>query len=147
MLAALGSLDVLHTRDVYWAGRLTLCAGPDDLDRYDAAFTAYFAGERPRRGRSGPPEREIVSAMAPLDAGSGEGDGTPDVQELAVQASAAEVLRPREVAELTLTEREHLRRLFALLEPASPMRPARRRRPSPVGAVPPARTVRRALRD
>ena len=48
MLAALGSLDVLDPTDVYWAGRLTLCGGPDDLDRYDAAFAAYFAGEAPR---------------------------------------------------------------------------------------------------
>ena len=33
-------LDVLDPADVYWAGRLTLCGGPDDLDRYDAAFAA-----------------------------------------------------------------------------------------------------------
>ena len=51
MLAALGSLDVLDPTDVYWAGRLTLCGGPDDLDRYDAAFAAYFAGEAPRARR------------------------------------------------------------------------------------------------
>ena len=31
--------------DVYWAGRLTLCSGPDDLDRYDRAFAAYFGGQ------------------------------------------------------------------------------------------------------
>ena len=31
MLAAMGSLDVLHESDVYWAGRLTLCSGPVDL--------------------------------------------------------------------------------------------------------------------
>ena len=51
MLAALGSLDVLDPTDVYWAGRLTLCGGPDDLDRYDSAFAAYFAGEAPRARR------------------------------------------------------------------------------------------------
>jgi uncharacterized protein with von Willebrand factor type A (vWA) domain len=147
MLAALGSLDVLDTGDVYWAGRLTLCSGPDDLDRYDAAFAAWFGGERPRAPRSVPVERQVVSAMAPLTDGSGEGESSSDPQELAVQASAAEVLRHRDVAELTIAERDHLRRLFALLQPASPMRPARRRRPSPVGAVHPARTVRRALRD
>jgi hypothetical protein len=147
MLAAVGSLDVLDARDVYWAGRLTLCAGPDDLDRYDAAFTAYFAGERPRPARSAAPEQQIISAMAPLTDGSGEGEESADAQQLAVQASAAEVLRHRDVSELTVAEREHLRRLFALLQPASPMRPARRRRPSNVGSIHPARTVRRALRD
>ena len=57
------------------------------------------------------------------------------------------MLRHRDVAGLTVAERDHLRRLFALLVPATPMRPARRRRPSPQGAVHPARTVRRALRD
>jgi uncharacterized protein with von Willebrand factor type A (vWA) domain len=147
MLAALGSLDVLDTNDVYWAGRLTLCAGPDDLDRYDAAFTAWFGGERPRPSRTAAPEQPVLSAMAPLTDGAGEGEESGESESLAVQASAAEVLRHRDVSELSVAERDHLRRLFALLQPASPMRPARRRRPSPVGAVHPARTVRRALRD
>ena len=52
MLEAVGSLDVLDPADVYWAGRLTLCGTPDDLDRYDAAFAAYFAGETPRASRT-----------------------------------------------------------------------------------------------
>jgi uncharacterized protein with von Willebrand factor type A (vWA) domain len=147
MLAAMGSLDVLDATDVYWAGRLTLCGSPDDLDRYDAAFAAYFAGEAPRPGR--PQERSTpqLTTTAPLEAGTGTDDGDPDPPELATQASADEVLRHRDVAEMTVVEREHLRRLFALLRPATPMRPARRRRPSPRGAVHPARTVRRALHD
>ena len=147
MLAALGSLDVLDPGDVYWAGRLTLCGGPDDLDRYDAAFAAYFTGERPRVARTeGRPEVELA-ASAPLEPGTGDGEDDVEARDLAVQASGDEVLRHRDVAELTPAEREHLRRLFALLVPATPMRPARRRRPSPQGAVHPARTVRRALRD
>ncbi|MDT0274523.1 vWA domain-containing protein [Blastococcus goldschmidtiae] len=147
MLAAAGELDVLVPADVYWAGRLTLCAGPDDLDRYDAAFAAWFGGERPRAPRRAPAERPVVSAMAPLDAGPGSAEDLTGAPELAVRASATEVLRHRDVAELTPAEREHLRRLFAVLRPAAPMRPSRRRRPGPAGAVHPARTVRRALRD
>ncbi|MGY2127965.1 vWA domain-containing protein [Blastococcus sp. SYSU DS0617] len=147
MLAAAGELDVLVPADVYWAGRLTLCAGPDDLDRYDAAFAAWFGGERPRAPRHAPAERPVVAAMAPLDAGPGSGEDPAGSPELAVRASATEVLRHRDVAELTPAEREHLRRLFAVLRPAAPMRPSRRRRPAPAGAVHPARTVRRALRD
>ncbi|MHC5705528.1 hypothetical protein OTC26_029340, partial [Streptomyces tirandamycinicus] len=41
----LRALDVLGPRrraDVYWAGRLTLCGGRDDLDRYDRVFAGYF---------------------------------------------------------------------------------------------------------
>jgi len=148
MLAALGSLDVLDPTAVYWAGRLTLCGGPDDLDRYDAAFAAYFAGEVPRAGRpsAGPPVQRLA-ASAPLEQGTGDGDDASDSPQLAVQASPDEVLRHRDVADLTPAERDHLRRLFALLAPATPMRPSRRRRPSLRGAVHPARTVRSALRD
>jgi hypothetical protein len=146
MLAALGSLDVLDPTDVYWAGRLTLCGSPDDLDRYDAAFAAYFAGEAPRAPRPSARTQPQPAITAPLEPGSGQDDDT-DISDLATQASADEVLRHRDVAEMSLAERDHLRRLFALLRPATPMRPARRRRPSPRGAVHPGRTVRRALRD
>ena len=147
MLAALGALDVLNPTAVYWAGRLTLCGDPDDLVRYDAAFAAYFAGEAPRAARptaSVPPQ---LAVSAPLEAGSGESEADAETEELATRASADEVLRHRDVAGLTAAEREHLRRLFTLLVPAAPMRPSRRRRPSALGAVHPARTVRRALRD
>ena len=147
MLAALGSLDVLDPTDVYWAGRLTLCGGPDDLGRYDAAFAAWFAGEAPRLTRRTPPPEPQLSTSAPLEPGTGEGSDDPDTPDLATRASADEVLRHRDVAEMSVAEREHLRRLFALLRPATPMRPARRRRPSPQGSVHPARTVRQALRD
>jgi uncharacterized protein len=148
MLTAMGELDVLDPTDVYWAGRLTLCGGPDDLERYDAAFAAYFAGEAPRsRPNQGQPAQQL-SASAPLEEGAGDGrEDDEESPELATQASADEVLRHRDVAELTIAEREHLRRLFALLVPAAPMRPARRRRPSPHGAIHPGRTVRRALHD
>ena len=147
MLSAMGALDVLDPTDVYWAGRLTLCAGPDDLDRYDAAFAAYFAGEAPRSRPTSSHSPPQLAVSAPLESGSGEGDDETEASDLAAQASADEVLRHRDVSELTVAERDHLRRLFALLAPAAPMRPARRRRPSPRGAVHPARTVRRALRD
>ena len=148
MLEAVGALDVLDPTAVYWAGRLTLCGNPDDLERYDAAFAAYFGGERPRLRPSAEQQQvRRVAVAAPLEAGTGEGADDAPAPELAAQASADEVLRHRDVADLTAAEREHLRRLFALLQPAAPMRPSRRRRPSPAGSVHPARTVRRALRE
>ena len=146
-LAALAHLRVLEPADVYWAGRLTLCSGPDDLDRYDTAFAAFFTGARPRAARTTVTVPPRLAAHAPLDPGTGEAEDVPDAPDLAARASADEVLRHRDVAGLSVAEREHLRRLFALLVPASPMRPARRRRPAPHGAVHPGRTVRRALRD
>ena len=54
MVAALALLDGSRSRDVYWAGRLTLCAAPEDLPRYDAAFRAWFGND------DLPPLREII---------------------------------------------------------------------------------------
>src|SRR4051794_5071385 len=146
MLSAVAHLDVLDPGAVYWAGRLTLCGGPDDLDRYDAAFAAFFGGEAPRPRRGGAAEPPRLARTAPLQTGGGSRDGD-EPADLATRASGEEVLRHRDVAELTLAERQQLRRLLALLAPATPMRSSRRRSPSPTGAVHRARTVRRALRD
>ncbi|WP_237494812.1 VWA domain-containing protein [Modestobacter sp. L9-4] len=146
MLDAVAHLDVLDPAAVYWAGRLTLCGSPDDLDRYDAAFPAWFGGVVPRARPAVPAARPRVLRSAPLDTGAGTPDGEePD--DLATRASGAEALRHRDVGELTAAERTQLRRLFALLAPAAPMRPSRRRRPAPHGPVHVGRTVRAALRD
>ncbi|GAB4079748.1 VWA domain-containing protein [Modestobacter muralis] len=146
MLDAVAHLDVLDPAAVYWAGRLTLCGSPDDLDRYDAAFPAWFGGEVPRAHPSAPATRPRMVRSAPLETGVGTPDGEePD--DLATRASGAEALRHRDVGELTPAERARLRRLFALLAPATPMRPSRRRRPAPHGSVHVGRTVRGALRN
>jgi hypothetical protein len=147
MLAAVAALGVLDPVAVYWAGRLTLCGGPEDLDRYDAAFAAWFAGERPRAARSANQQPPRPAVSAPLETGSADDGDDGETPDLAVRASGDEVLRHRDIAALTPAEREHLRRLFALLVPVAPMRPARRRRPSAHGSVHPGRTVRQALRD
>ena len=51
-LAATAALGLDDQRSTYLAGRATLCGGPDDLERYDQVFTAYFDGRdglpRPR---------------------------------------------------------------------------------------------------
>ncbi|WP_235928490.1 vWA domain-containing protein [Goekera deserti] len=147
MLTATSHLDVLDATAVYWAGRLTLCACPDDLDRYDAAFAAYFAGEAPRRPATSSAPQQQLAESAPLQVDAGAGEERDDAPDLAARASADEVLRHRDVSQLSIAERDQLRRLFALLVPAAPMRRSRRRRPDARGGVDPARTVRRALRD
>ena len=137
MLAAAAHLDVLDPTAVYWAGRLTLCGSPDDLDRYDAAFAAYFGGEAPRPRRSTGAEQPRVAQTAPMVPGEGSEEGG-EPSDLATRASGEEVLRHRDVAELTVAERDQLRRLFALLVPAAPMRLSRRRRLSARSARPPS---------
>ncbi|WP_242901975.1 vWA domain-containing protein [Actinomadura terrae] len=143
MIAALDHLDVLDAAQVYWAGRLTLCADPDDLARYDRCFAAYFSGATARPGRRPPPVVVRRAARPVLDAaGEGERPGEPE----ASAASAAEVLRDRDVARLTAAERAEVARLIALLEAGAEPRRSRRFAPAPAGRLDPGRTIRETLR-
>jgi uncharacterized protein len=147
-LSALDALDVTDRAQTYWAGRLTLCSDPDDLPRYDQAFASWF--EPGRGGRTQvrderPPPPPRLAALTPEDAvGGEEGSDSPQIH---ARASGAEILRHRDLGELTPAEREHLRRLMALLRPELPTRASRRLRPSKHGATDPGRTLRAALRN
>jgi uncharacterized protein with von Willebrand factor type A (vWA) domain len=146
MVAALALLDVLRRDDVYWAGRLTLCAGPDDIDVYDRAFAAWFGGETASRGRPGT-LLEVIRPVA-VRAERADGDTAQDGDEAARAATASEVevLRHRDLARLTAAERDVVRRLLAAVDPAGPLRRSRRRRPASRGALDARRTVRATLR-
>jgi uncharacterized protein len=146
--AFLAAVDALggpvSRRQTYWAGRLTLCAGPQDLARYDAAFTAYFAGEQPAPARPRP-RIEVERAVGlPGRAEEHDGEGAPEPR--VAGADRVEVLRHRDVASLGPAERAEVRRLIALLRPAAPARRTRRRRPAPHGRLDRRCTVRAALR-
>ena len=89
----------------YWAGRLTLCADPEDLPRYDRAFDGLV--RRRRRGgahwitdeRQPPPPK-----LAALDRGPRRRRGRRGRRGAAAasaRASGTEVLRHRDLAELT----------------------------------------------
>jgi uncharacterized protein with von Willebrand factor type A (vWA) domain len=146
MIGALDQLDVTRAEQVYWAGRLTLCAGPDDIRRFDRAFAAYFHGDRPVVPRVpantvavlGIADRPATDEHGPSDDTAGAG--------VAVSASDREVLRHRDVARLTRTERDEVRRLLALLDPVGPPRRSRRFTPARRGPIDAHRTVRHLLR-
>ncbi len=133
-ITAVGHLDVCRRADVYWAGRLTLCAGPDDLDRYDRAFAAYFSGEVAPGVQSMPSVRTLRPVALPGTAGATSSPGSPD-QLPAATASEREVLRHRDLAGLSGAEREVVRRLVALLDPVGETRVSRRHRPASHGAL------------
>ncbi|MQA24910.1 MAG: VWA domain-containing protein [Micromonosporaceae bacterium] len=144
MLAAVDGLGVADPAGVYWGGRLTLCADPDDIATYDAAFTAYFqGGPAPVPRSAGAPQR-VVTLFGGDVADGGDSDATREVEHAA--ASDAEVLRRRDVTALSAVERAELRRLLALLAPSPSPRFSRRQRPAARGAVDPQRTVSRMLR-
>ena len=145
MLIALSHLDVLDPTDTYWAGRLTLCGDPADLDRYDAAFAAYFGGRDLPLARRPAQAVRLRPASIAVDVPAGEGTEMPDAPHVVAQASRQEVLRHRDVTKLSATERDEVRRLLNLLSPRVGGRRTRRYGPAQRGPVDLERTVRRML--
>src|SRR3954449_9934771 len=105
--ALLGADDPAAVRT---AGRSTLCAGPDDLARFDQVFEAFFNDRQglprlrpagrpepgpppPPRGPGGPPDPPPTHP--PLDAPAAPGGGRVD-EDIRAAASTTEVLRHRD---------------------------------------------------
>ncbi|BBG05053.1 MULTISPECIES: vWA domain-containing protein [Pseudonocardia] len=146
---ALDTLDVTDREQAYWAGRLTLCADPDDVLRYDLAFPAWFEPSQGRRATNRderPPAPPKLAALVPGREGSGD-DDTDDGPQIKAAATGTEVLRNRDLAELSPAEREHLRRLMTLLRPEPPTRASRRKHRALRGVPDPQQTLRTALRN
>lgn len=145
---ALGHIDPLDAAEVYWTGRVTLCAEPDDLPRYDAVFDAWFRGRLPppSGSRQAPPSRQALQLRPIAGDESGTPDDAPDEQ-LPTTASDAEVLRHRDVTELSDAERSEINALIALLAPRVGRRQTRRWRPRGRERIDVSRTVREMLRD
>ena len=145
---AVSVLDATDRDAVYWAGRVSLCAGHDDLRRYDAIFAALFAGDLPRvRPRHRHTVRGVPIALAGGD-GDSDGDETGDEQAmLRAAASTIETLRHKDVTALSGEEKAALRRALAALGMPGEARPSRRRVPGRRGELDPRRTVRELLRS
>jgi uncharacterized protein with von Willebrand factor type A (vWA) domain len=147
MVSALAELDPLRRADVYWAGRLTLCASPDDLARYDRAFDAYFDRDGATRlpmPLLARPRLRLLAIPATGEDAAGEPDGDAPVATAA--ASLTEVLRQRDIAGLTERERVELRRLLAAFRAQSVRRRTRRLVRHRRGGVDRHRTVRAVIR-
>ena len=145
-LAAAALLDVGDQRATWVAGRSTLCAGPDDLARYDAVFEAFF------NARDGLPRTRPVMPMAaapsqlPDTDALGEGDTDEDIETVYASASETEVLRHRDVASLSASEKRRLAAMFATIRPRPPMRRTARHQSWHRGQVDAHRTLRTSLR-
>ena len=142
-LRAASIVDAGQRQGVFWAGRGTLCSSPEDLERYDAAFRAWFSAQDspPRHGE--PAVRTIQRAS--LVAGESARDEGEDHVARAL-ASANEVLRHRDIAQLSAAERRSLATLFDGLRVDPPLRRSPRRGKSHGGEIDPRRTLREQLR-
>ena len=118
------------------------------MQRYDEVFRDWFGGELPRRG--GGPRRTapVRTSVLPDDGPGGvsRADAQRETEIVRARASAADVLRHRDVAELTAAERALLAQMFATLRPVAPLRRALRREPWHSGEFDARRTLREELR-
>ncbi|MGI9157241.1 MAG: vWA domain-containing protein [Marmoricola sp.] len=141
------SLLGLDAAGTYLAGRATLCAGPDDLGRYDQVFEAWFGG-REGLPRSVPREQpRTVAAPLPVSDDPGETGAEMEEQVLQAAASDAELLRHRDVARLAPDEKALLDTMIRALRPRPPTRRATRRTPWRRGEIDLQHTLRQSLRQ
>lgn len=145
-LEAVALLGLGDQRATYDAGRATLCSGPDDLERYDQVFEAYFnSRDGLPRARPAQPSVPTLSDLPESDQpGSGDGDVTEEL--VRAMASDIEVLRHRDVAALSAAEKQRLSAMFATLRPRPPVRRTARHQPWHRGQVDASRTLRASLR-
>ena len=130
----------------YWAGRATLCSGPDDLLRYDQVFTAWFSRhpvQVPRPAQTAPRPQQASLQEGPSGSDTEESEDGSDV--LRAAASATEVLRHRDVGSLDASEKATLAAMFATLQRPDPRRRTARRRTWHRGEVDARRTLRHQL--
>lgn len=143
---ALAGLD--DAAATYAAGRATLCGCPDDLQRHDQVFHEWFSERLTPVAAVRPAPRVTIQPMVELgDEGGDEGgEGADEGDVVRAAASAEEVLRHRDVADLSAAERRRLAALFESLRTPRPRRRSVRTVPAPRGRVDASRTLRDSLR-
>jgi uncharacterized protein len=145
----LGAVDLTRQEDVYFTLRQTLVSRHDELELFDRAFVAWFL-----RGPIAPLVRQkelrregdrIVSVTL---SGSGDDDEpAPDGAPFELGASAHELLREKDFAQMTAEEFERARRLLAAIARSRPRRTSRRLTSDPRGnRLDMRRLIRRSLR-
>ena len=120
------------------------CAAARTTSRATTWCSRTGSGERCPAAHHSDAQLPRRSRIAALDA-TGATDAGGDAPRLRVAADDTEILRHRDIAELTAAERAHLAELIAALRPRPATRPALRLRPSRRGRVDPRRTVRHML--
>ena len=149
LIESLAVLDPTSAEHLYWAGRVSLCASHDDVERYDRVFDAYFGGEAPhQRLRAVAPPR--TSTMRPSMADALPTDGAEDdasVPVLVPDASSVEHLRHRDFAAMGDAERAMVDRLLDRLRLPGETRRTRRHQPGQGRELDRRRILRDVLRQ
>jgi uncharacterized protein len=146
----LGAIELTRQEDVYFTLRQTLVSRHDELELFDRAFVAWFLrGPIAPLVRQKELRREGDRLVSVTLSGSGDDDEpAPDGAPFELGASAHELLREKDFAQMTAEEFERTRRLLAAIARSRPRRISRRRTPDPRGdRLDMRRLIRRSLRS
>ena len=147
-LAAVALLGADDRRATYGAGRATLCAGPDDLARYDQVFEACFDARdglpraRPREPRAPRPRTCCPTPRARRRAGETEDEDVVRADGQRRRGAAA----PRRRLARRRRRSAGWPAMFATLPPRPPVRRTARHQRWHRGEVDASRTLRDSLR-
>lgn len=129
---ALGLVGLNERNAVYWAGRSTLVADPEEIVDFNRAFAVFW-----EQKQSSGITVELPPMSVSISTDNGEDDDelldddtTPSGPTIQLRYSALETLKEKDFAECTDREMNELRRLIADLRFTSTTRPSRRRLPS-----------------
>jgi uncharacterized protein with von Willebrand factor type A (vWA) domain len=144
-IAALSRVGAGSRTQAKAALRAALVSDPSESAAFDAAFAVYFSTALPESAapsQPGPLPRPTLLAVP--DALPGDTEETSGADAVG-SASANEVLRRRDLAALTDSERAAVAQMIGALRLGGPRRPARRSRPARHGAVDGPATARATL--
>ena len=151
---ALAAVGLDRHDDAYWAGRVTLLRGPEDVPLYDKAFRVFWDHATSIAAEASAPTRELTIAFdspnddALDDEADAEGVDSHADSSVQIRYSRAEVLHQRDFALYTAAEHDEAKRLMSDVRLIGSLRPSRRQQPVSHhrGRTDLRRTVRRSLR-
>ena len=129
--SAAAILNPTKMEDLYWAGRVTLVHGRNQIPVYDACFTRFFlagkTGRDPVPAKPKPAAVRGIDAVVDVPSGERPEDGDEEQpQRLGAAASAILVDHSKAFADCTEDELESLRRIMSTLRADPPLRRTRR---------------------
>ena len=145
---AVEELDVTRREDVYWAGRVTLCSRPEDLQVYDRAFRLFWDGKESPRTVS-PPKFRLALSLARGSAQPPKKTvkkGERGEEAVRLHYSPVDILRKKDFSDCTPEEFAEMYRMMADLKLSGDLRKSRRLGPASRGRRDARRTLRTALR-
>ena len=129
---ALAAVDATDRLEAFLALRTTLCSSRAELALFTEAFNTVFAGEAIENPLAalGEIEKAALPRVGVPQTGPVELEPDPDAEPVPAAYSDEELLREKDFASYTDTERALARRLLARIAARSPQRLSRRTRPT-----------------